>query len=129
MMWTILLPYEAPPLSLNQRMHWAKKSKITKQVRMIARAGARHIPDLPACEVELVWFVKDRRRRDTDNPVATLKALCDGLVDAEVVPDDTPDYMHKRPVQIIYRPGQDAALELRVYDTAASNRDGEQENR
>lgn len=126
--WEIPLPYDAPPLSLNQRLHWAKKSKITKELRMIARARARHIPDLPACAVELVWFVKDRRRRDTDNPVPTLKALCDGLVDAEVVPDDTPEYMHKRPVQIIYRPSQDAALELRVYDTDASDRDGEQEN-
>lgn len=103
-MWELDLPFRRPPLSLNDRMHWSVKARLTKEVRMIARVKARNIPDLEKCSVELVWFVNDKRRRDTDNPVATLKALCDGLVDAEVVPDDTPDYMIKLPVRIEYRP-------------------------
>ncbi|WP_162786781.1 hypothetical protein [Janibacter anophelis] len=37
----------------------------------------------------------DRRRRDEDNLFATLKPLADGLVDAGVVADDTPDLMRK----------------------------------
>lgn len=107
--WVIPLPFSKPPLSLNQRMHWARKAKITKDLRMIARVKARSIPDLERCQVELVWFVNDKRRRDTDNPVLTFKALCDGLVDAEIVPDDTPEFMHKLPVRIVYRPKSEGA--------------------
>ncbi len=104
-MWDIPIPLKSPPLSLNDhRMHWAQRAKLTKQLRLIAMTGARSIPDLEKCSVELVWFVNTRHRRDVDNPVPTLKALCDGLVDAEVVPDDTPEYMSKLPVRIVYRP-------------------------
>lgn len=105
-MWELELPWKSPPLSLNQRMHWAVKARLTKEVRLVGFAKARgsKIPDLERCSVELVWYVNDRRRRDVDNPVLTLKALCDGLVDAEVVADDTPEYMTKLPVRIEYRP-------------------------
>ena len=68
--------------------------------------------DLEGRVVELVWFVTDKRRRDADNPVLTLKALCDGLVDAEIVPDDTPEYMTKLPVRIEYRPKVAAGMAL-----------------
>ena len=112
--WVIHLPWKAPPLSLNQRMHWAVKSRLTKEVRLIAKVKARHIPDLEKCSVELLWFVNTKHRRDTDNPVLTLKALCDGLVDAEVVPDDTSEYMHKLPVRIVYRPKVAAGMHLIV---------------
>lgn len=99
--WVIDLPWPKPPLSLNQRMHWAKQAKLVKEVRMIARVKARHIPEMQKCSVELVWHVADKRRRDVDNPVATFKPLCDGLVDAEIVLDDTPEYMQKLPVRIV----------------------------
>lgn len=102
--WTLHLPWKSPPLTLNQRMHWAVKARLTKEVRLIAKVKARGIPDLERCSVELVWYVTDKRRRDADNPVLTLKALCDGLVDAEIVPDDTPEYMTKLPVRIEYVP-------------------------
>lgn len=107
--WTLQLPWKSPPLTLNQRMHWAVKARLTKEVRLIAKVKARGIPDIERCSVELVWFVTDKRRRDADNPVLTLKALCDGLVDAEIVPDDTPEYMTKLPVRIEYVPKRVAA--------------------
>lgn len=107
--WTLHLPWKTPPLTLNQRMHWAVKARLTKELRLIAKVKARSIPDLGRCTVELVWYVTDKRRRDADNPVLTLKALCDGLVDAEIVPDDTPEYMRKLPVRIEYRPKRTAA--------------------
>lgn len=104
----IKLPYTELPLSLNHRMHWAKQSRITKDVRLdgyfltrkyFKRATHQHLI------VELELIVPDKRRRDTDNPVATLKALCDGIVDAGTVPDDTPEYMTKLPVKITPQPG------------------------
>lgn len=102
-MWELPLPYKRPPLSLNGREHWAVKARITKELRLLAKVSARHIPDLERCSVELVWYVNDRRPRDSDNPFPTLKALCDGLVDAEVVSDDTHDLM-KKSVRIEYVP-------------------------
>jgi len=110
-MWEIPLPYKSPPLSLNDRMHWAQKARITKELRTLAYVHARKIPDLVRCHVELVWYVNDRRRRDSDNPFPTLKALADGLVDAEIVEDDTHDLMRKT-VRIEYVPKSERAAGL-----------------
>lgn len=90
------------PLSLNVRLHRMAEAKIVKELRTMMFVKARHIPDLGRCEVRLVWFVNDKRRRDDENPITTLKALCDGLVDAEVVPDDTAEFMRKLMPEIRY---------------------------
>lgn len=87
--------YRRPPLTANQRMHWRRRAELTKQVRVAAMLNARRIPALGKCEVALTWYVNDRRRRDVDNIVPTLKAMCDGLVDAGVVADDVPNLMVK----------------------------------
>ncbi|WP_244278017.1 hypothetical protein [Gordonia westfalica] len=47
-------------------------------------------------DVSLHYTPRDVRRRDADNLVPTLKAACDGLVDAGLVADDTPDLMTKQ---------------------------------
>lgn len=95
---TLWLPYATPPLTANQRLHWAVKARTTADVRrtamLLARAaklpqGVEHVT------IELHYTPRDRRRRDADNLVPTLKAACDGLVDAGLVPDDTPDLMTK----------------------------------
>ena len=95
--WTISLPWQRPPLHLNDRTHWAAKAKLTAMVRKTAwtLARANRVPTLDRCEVTLIWAPPDRRTRDADNLVATLKPLCDGLVDANIVPDDTPWFMVK----------------------------------
>jgi len=99
---TFRFDWTTPPLSLNKRMHRMQEAGIVKELRTLMHAKARNIPDLERCQVELVWYVNDRRRRDDENPVTTLKALCDGLVDAEVVPDDTNQYMVKLMPRIVW---------------------------
>lgn len=96
--WQLALPWTKPPLSLNDRMHWRPKSIWTKTLRQTAWALAKQakIPPLGSCSVELLYVPRDRQRRDEDNLTATLKPLADGLVDAGVVVDDTPDLMGKR---------------------------------
>lgn len=96
--WQLTLPWTKPPLSLNDRMTWQVKSTWAKTLRRTAWALAKQakLPPLGACDVVLVYVPRDRRRRDEDNLVATLKPLADGLVDAGVVADDTPDLMGKR---------------------------------
>lgn len=119
-LWQIDTPWTRPPLTANQRLHWAKRAELTRAVRGWAAytfSGAT-FPNGPVT-VDLTWHVPDRRRRDADNLVPTLKALCDGLVDAGVAADDTPDLMDKRMPQIIHTPGEPARLVLTL--TGASN--------
>lgn len=115
---TLYLPFETPPLNANQRLHWAKKAQLTREIREATRLlamsaklpkGATHL------DVEMVVTPKTRARRDADNLVPTLKAACDGLVDYGIVPDDTPQWMTKHmPVIADAKPNDPGvALELR----------------
>lgn len=112
--WLLTLPWEKPPLSMNDRMHWRPKSQWTKTLRQTAWALAKQarIPALGSCRVGLLYTPPDRQRRDEDNLFATLKPLADGLVDAGVVADDTPDLMIK--ACRILPPERPARLELHV---------------
>jgi crossover junction endodeoxyribonuclease RusA len=92
---TIAVPLRTNPLSLNSRQHWRTKAHHTKVWRTYAGIHAYGKPAMPACDVTLTWFVTDSRRRDEDNIYPLLKALCDGLVDAGIVPDDTAAWMGK----------------------------------
>jgi crossover junction endodeoxyribonuclease RusA len=92
---TFRIPWTSPPLTSNQRLHWAKKAKITREVRGLTKVLVRKVPDMDRIEVSLEWVVNTNHRRDVDNTVPTLKAICDGIVDAEIVPDDTPQWMVK----------------------------------
>lgn len=92
------LPWTTPPISLNDWEHYRVRARKVKEVRAAARilAMAAHLPrDLPHVSVQLVYQPRDRRRRDEDNLVGTLKAICDGLIDYGITPDDTPEYMTK----------------------------------
>lgn len=91
--------WSSPPISLNDRGNWRTRARKVKEVREAARilATAAHLPrNLDHITVQLVYRPRDRRRRDADNLVGTLKAICDALVDYGTVPDDTPDFMDKK---------------------------------
>ncbi|QNE90272.1 hypothetical protein H0194_04660 [Corynebacterium incognita] len=92
------LSFTTPPLTANQRLRRMQEAKIVKQVRHEAcvRAKFMRLPHVKHIRVELHYRPRDKRRRDADNIVPTLKALCDGLVDAGIVDDDTPEFMDKR---------------------------------
>lgn len=108
-----VLPWDRPPLTANQRLHWASKAQRVKALREWAKVTFRSTDDWAApVSVRLDWYVPDKRRRDVDNTVPTLKALCDGLVDAGVVPDDTPQFMDKLMPRIIHAPGEPMRLVL-----------------
>lgn len=113
-MTVLTFDWPRPPLNANQRLHWAAKSKLTAQVRGATQVKAHRIGADDHIIVQLTWVVTDKRRRDSDNIYPTFKAMCDGLVDAGIVPDDTPQYMDKRAPLIRYEPGGIARLELEV---------------
>lgn len=86
-------------------------------------ALAAGIGRLQRCQVEVVWVVADRRRRDSDNASPFAKAIFDGLgadkgVTAGIVPDDTPEYMTKLMPRIEHRPGVTPHFEVIITDTS-----------
>lgn len=114
------LPWKTPPLTLNQNLHFRAKADLVRKVRSTAQALAAdlRIPAMDRPSLHLVWLVTTRHRRDADNVVATLKALADGLVDAGIAVDDTPEFMHKAMPLIAYAKGHPKApgLFLVIWD-------------
>ena len=91
---TIRLPWPPKELSPNARVHWAKKAKAAKQYRELAWAqtllnGDADAPiDWIECyNLRLTFHPPDRRRRDLDNMLASIKAGIDGIADAIQVDD------------------------------------------
>lgn len=76
-----------------------------KELRRLAwaRACEAKIPPLGRVAIELHYEPRDKRRRDPFNLIATLKPLEDGIVDAGVIPDDTPQYSQPT-VPVIHEP-------------------------
>lgn len=95
--WAIELPF-TKPMSLNDRMIWPVKQKITREWREAAQVltKAAKVPPLGKCSVLLVYEPRDARTRDPLNLVQSLKAVEDGIVKAGVVPDDNPKYVESR---------------------------------
>lgn len=85
-------------ITANDKMHWAARSRLTKQLRQwgyllgrggegVARFGLQH------ARVEVEFAYPDRRRRDRSNLAPTVKALMDGLIDAGLLPDDSDRFL------------------------------------
>ena len=108
------LPWEKPPLTENQRLHWRKKSALVKAIRSHVHWMTVRVPHFDRIRVDLEWVVTTRHRRDADNIVPTLKAICDGLVDAGIVDDDTPDFMDKQMPTLTYELGGRPRLVLTI---------------
>lgn len=94
------LPYRSPPLNLNHRHNRWAHAALIKQLRRDAWALARQarIGRHSRVDVALHWQPARAGRYDLDNPTPTLKACCDGLVDAGVTTDDDHQRMAKRVV-------------------------------
>lgn len=94
--WVLRLPWSKPPLSMNQRLHHHAKARITREIRDATFLLAKHAKVPKNCariRVTLIYRPADGRRRDAINLSPVLKAVEDGLVDARIVPDDTPEYI------------------------------------
>ncbi len=88
--WSLELPFQRP-LTLNHRhAHWAAQRRAEAAWRQGAYLLARqaHLPHLEKFTVVLHYAPRDKRRRDVDNLVVSLKHLVDGLVQAGVAADD-----------------------------------------
>lgn len=88
----VLLPWPPRVLSPNARSHWAVKSKAAKAYRNVCRlvaheAGLRGIDWDGTVHLWITFYPPDRRARDDDNLIASLKNGRDGLADALGIDD------------------------------------------
>lgn len=98
------LTFPAPhrPLSENDARgrHWSVVRRDLEPWRLNAWAAARNArvarlwPEYEPHTVQVVLPFRDRRRRDPHNYTSTVvKAIVDGLVQAGLTPDDTPEWI------------------------------------
>lgn len=87
------MPWPPRQLSPNAREHWGTLAKVKKAYRARCAAigrqmGVGHLlAGKDALGVHLTFLPPDRRPRDWDNMVASMKAGLDGLADALGVDD------------------------------------------
>jgi crossover junction endodeoxyribonuclease RusA len=87
------LPWPSPKLSPNARQHWATAAKAKKAYRARCRAIATAagvgavLAGKTSLAVDLTFFPPDRRGRDMDNMLASMKSGLDGLADATGIDD------------------------------------------
>ena len=75
-------------LNANQRLHWAKRSAMTKFLRTEASLHAHGLPAMERAHLTVAVGWPDKRRRDAMNLHPTIKACVDGFVDAGLIFDD-----------------------------------------
>ncbi|QXR37277.1 hypothetical protein EGK70_007250 [Alcaligenes aquatilis] len=89
----IHLPWPNKGLSPNARLHYMALAKLKaayrQQCRLLANQHKQPIPDTPALMLE--FMPPDRRRRDRDNLLASMKSGIDGVCDALGVDDSAFD--------------------------------------
>ena len=88
---TLTLPWPPADLSPNSRGHWSKLARAKKAYRAACawtakEQGARKV-EADALAVRITFVPPDRRARDTDNMLASIKAGLDGLADVLGVDD------------------------------------------
>lgn len=88
----ITLPWPPSKLNPNVRQHWTSLARHKRRYRDACRLtalsqGAKKI-ESDRLTVTLMFVPPDRRRRDLDNCIASMKAGLDGLADALGVDDN-----------------------------------------
>lgn len=76
-------------LNANQRLHWAKRSAMTKMLRAEAMLHAVDLPRMARAHLTVRVGWPDKRRRDAMNVHPTIKACVDGFIDAGLLDDDS----------------------------------------
>ena len=77
----------------NKRLHHmqlyaAKRNAKDEAIALVLEQGRPAVPYEKA-HITITWVAKDKRRRDPDNLFASMKPYIAGLVDAELIADDS----------------------------------------
>lgn len=87
----LILPWPSRDLHPNARVHWARRAKATKAARQLAWAEALKAkwvaPDSARIYLQIYFYPPDKRQRDLDGLLSSIKATIDGIADAIGVDD------------------------------------------
>ena len=79
-------------LSPNKRLHhmelYRAKAAAKMDAVMLVLSQGKPVRPYERAHITITWVAKDKRRRDTDNLFASMKAYIDGLVEAGLLADD-----------------------------------------
>lgn len=110
----IRLPWPHKGLSPNARLHHMALAKLKaayrQQCRLLASQHKQPVPDSPALVLEFI--PPDKRRRDRDNLLASMKSGIDGVCDALGVDDSAFDPL----VVSMKEPVRGGAVILRIQE-------------
>lgn len=101
MTFEVLLPLPSRGVSPNARLHWADKHRAVKAARRVAWYWFRRVLPLDwqqqPVTLDVIYRCPGRsegyRPRDIQNAIGALKPMVDGMVDANVVPDDSAEWV------------------------------------
>ena len=84
-------------LSPNERLHHMELYKVKKEVKedvgwLVLEQGIPATPYKKA-HITITWVAGDKRRRDIDNLLASMKAYIDGLVEVRLIEDDSVNHV------------------------------------
>jgi crossover junction endodeoxyribonuclease RusA len=89
----VIVPWPDRCLHPNARVHWSKRAKAAKSAReqanLLAKEAGLHRIEWPDGHLH-VWihgWPRDRRRRDCDGLLSSLKPVLDGIADAIGIDD------------------------------------------
>jgi crossover junction endodeoxyribonuclease RusA len=94
-------------LNAERKAHWSKRAEQARLWR--ERFWAEGLKQRVRFErVEITVEIAQKRLMDAGNAYPTIKAAIDGLVDARVIPDDTPKHVAQitllAPVRVVTEP-------------------------
>ena len=112
-------------MSMNDRDHWRAHSRDVAAWRAASQFAARGWifaysagrlarKPFPPAIVATTFDVPDKRRRDPHNYYPTVKAIVDGLVDAGLWPDDTPEWVTTAEPELRHAPGRRREMTVTV---------------
>ncbi len=109
-----------PELNPNKRLHHIKKWKalsLAKQEAYVLCLATGEVPPEPyiRAEIAITFVGSDKRKRDLDNLFASMKPYIDGIVQANVIPDDSTEHVADYHVRYRVRKEANTIIEIRGY--------------
>ena len=111
-------------LSPNSRVHWAVKARAVKasreEIGWLAKTDWRYkygdAKPMMRAKISYEFCVKDKRRRDANNFLASAKSWNDGLIDAGVLWDDDTKHLVLGGVEVIPSDTEQSIITLEELD-------------
>lgn len=78
----VTLDWPSQKSSMNSREHWTKRAASQKSQKYIAAILCRHLPRCEHAEdipVIIIFYPPDKRRRDADNLLSSIKTSLDAI--------------------------------------------------